>query len=117
MSLTTLLNLPCVIERRTDSGATDRYGSPRASVSEMETVCELQQRTRDEPGDQGELSATDWRLYLPAGTDIDTSDTVIVDGIVFEVVGDPWQARNPRTRSQSHVEATLRKTGDTQVGS
>jgi hypothetical protein len=42
---------------------------------------------------------------------------VIVNDLVFEVVGDPWQARNPRTRLLSHVEATVRKTGEAAVGS
>jgi hypothetical protein len=114
--LTNLLNLPCSIERRVASGEDD-YGNDTQTVTWAETVCELQQRQRDEPGEMGETSATDWRLYLPAGTDIDTSDTVIVNDQIFEVVGDPWQARNPRTRQQSHVEATVRRTGEAMVGS
>jgi hypothetical protein len=116
MSLNQLLSLNCTIERRT-AGGEDDYGNDTVTVTPLDTVCELQQAKRDEPDSQGELSATDWRLYLPAGTDIDTSDTVIVNDLVFEVVGDPWQARNPRTRTLSHVEATVRKTGEAAVGS
>ena len=41
---------------------------------------------------------------------MNTSDTVIVDGQEYELVGEPWDARNPRTRAQSHIEATVRRT-------
>jgi hypothetical protein len=112
MSLSTLINKPCEIERRSLSADTDRYGNYLNTTTIVATVCELQQRIRKEPGEEGELSDTIWRAFFPAGTPIDTSDAVVVDDIVYEVVGDPWQARNPRTQTLSHVEATLRKTGD-----
>lgn len=109
--LSQLLNRPCTIVHRTASGDSDAYGNATATETTTDTVCELQQRRRDEPDAQGEFSDTEWLLILPAATTIDTSDVVRVDGDSFEVVGDPWAARNPRTGVQSHVEATLRRAG------
>ncbi len=136
MSLSQLLSIPCTVHRRSSSvddekvvagDNRDTYGnpippgvdtSPVDETYDLETVCELQQRRRDEPGDAGEMSDTFWNLFLPAGVDVDTSDSVTVDGYgSFEVVGDPWPARNPRTRLQHHVEATVRRTGPEEVAS
>lgn len=108
--LSTLLNRPCTITRRTQSGDVDAYGDAVDGTATASTVCELQQRQRSElPG--VEVSDTTWLLILPAGTDIDTGDKVTVTdtGEAFEMVGDPWPARNPRTGVESHVEATVRR--------
>lgn len=103
-----LLTRPVTISRRSP-GAADDYGNATSTTATVQTVGELQQRSRSEPGDQGEVSDSGWLLVLPAGTAIDTSDTVTVGGQVFEVTGDPWHARWPRTGVESHVEATVRR--------
>jgi hypothetical protein len=118
MALSNLLNRPCTITRRSTSSSVDEYGNPIDSVSNVETVCEIQQRSRDEQDDQAETSDTLWLLVLPPGTVIDTSDKVHVPGLGdFEMVGAPWPARNPRTQQESHVEATLRRTAGPETGS
>lgn len=111
MTLTSLLNRSCVIERRAGTGATNSYGDETTSTVSTSTVCELQQRQRTESSVEGEVSQTDWLLVLPAGTLIAHGDAVTVDGLDYEVHGDPWRARNPRTQAESHVEATVRRTG------
>lgn len=110
MSLSALLNRPCAILRRTSSGERDRFGNPLHDELLVATVCELQQRQRAEPGHDSELSDTSWALFLPPGTDLNTGDVVLVDDARYELVGDPWEARNPRTQAMSHVEATVRLT-------
>lgn len=107
--LSNLLNRACTVKRPTGSETEDKYGKKRNALQETETVCDLQQSRRDEQDDQGELSDTVWNLYLPAGTELTTADKVEVDGVDYEVVGDPWPARNPRTQLESHVEATVRR--------
>lgn len=94
---------------RDPSGSTDDYGNEIPAETSEETVCELQQRSREEQPDQGELGDSLWLLVLPAATEIDTGDAVVVDGYRFELVGPPWTVRNPRTRTVSHVEATVRR--------
>jgi len=118
MTLAQLLNTPVTILRRSASKETDPYGNPIASEEEVETVCEVQQRQRSEAGDAGELSDTQWLGIFPTETDLRTGDAVRVDGIgEFELVGSPWEARNPRTQSPSHVEATMRRTTGTEEAS
>ncbi len=107
--MTALLNRSLTIVRRSP-GSTDGYGGEIAAETLVEAFGEMQQQRRDEAPAEGEVSDTRWLLVLPAGTDIDTGDAVIVDGQVFELVGAPWEARNPRTLAPSHVECTLRRT-------
>lgn len=120
MSLTALLNRPLTIVTRTDEGATDVFGNAIPTETLTAVVGELQQQRRAEPGDAGELSDTTWLLILPAGTAITTADAVVCDGQLYEVIGDPWEARNPRTMAASHIECTVRRTasaGDEETGS
>jgi hypothetical protein len=105
-----LLNTPVVITRNLPSSTTDAYGNEQPDTDETETFGELQQQQRSEPGSEGELSVTTWSLFLPAGTELRTSDTVEIDGATYQVTGDPWSVRNPRTGGVSHVEATVVRT-------
>lgn len=111
--LSALLNRPCTITRKLPGSTTDAYGNENPVTQTVTTVCELQQERHlsdAEPAGQGELSDTKWLLVLPATTTIRTGDTVTVDGLRFEMFGDPWHARNPRTGVESHVECTVRRT-------
>lgn len=117
MTLTQLLSLSCTILRRSVSAGRDEYGSEIPSVSEDQTVCELQQEARSEQGDKGELSDTAWVLFLPPGTEVNTGDAVIVEGRTYELIGDPWPVRNPRTREPHHIECTVRRTAGSEDGS
>jgi hypothetical protein len=108
--LLSLLNRSVTITRSLPSTEANAYGDEVPDTDEIETVGELQQQQRSEPGGEGELSATRWLLILPAGTDVRTGDSVEVDGATYELTGDPWPARNPLTQADSHVEATVVRT-------
>lgn len=117
-----LLNRECVITQRSFDGAEDRDGNITATVTTATTVCELQQQHRAEtvgtrnqgaPPDRGEVAVSDWLLIVPAGTDLRHVDSVTVDGETFELIGEPWAARNPRTATESHIEATVRRSQST----
>lgn len=112
--LADLLTLTCSITARSAQVAVDEYGDEAFTETVTTAVCELQQRQRSETGAAGEVSSSEWLLILPAGTSIDTGDTVTVDEIDYEVTGEPWQARNPRTGAGSHIECTLRRTAGTE---
>jgi hypothetical protein len=111
MSLSLLLNRPCTIVGQVADGTVDEYGGELIAETRTDTVCELQQAQRSET-DQ-EVVATRWTLFLPAGTQIDAGDRVIVETETFEVDGQPWPARNPRTGQESHIEATVVRTEGT----
>jgi hypothetical protein len=101
--------MPVTVTHRLPGATRDEYGNEIPNEETLETVGELQQTRRAEPGDAGETSVADFLLILPAGTLLATGDTVTVDGQDYEVVGDPDRKRNPRLRLQSHVEATVRR--------
>lgn len=109
MSLAQLLNRTVTITTQSPSGTADGYGNETDTPTTVETVGELQQRQRDEDATGG-VSDTSWLLVVPAGTEIAADSTVTVDGLAYEVIGDPWPARSPRTGEVHHIEATLQRT-------
>lgn len=111
MTIAALINRPCVLLRRQDTGTIDDDGMPVTTTTEVATVCELQQVQRSEPPGLDETSSTLWAVFLPAGTQLTTADAIEVEGQVFELVGEPWAVRNPRTGAESHVEATCKRVG------
>lgn len=110
MSLQALLNRTVTITSRAPSSDTDAYGNTVDAETTTVTVGEVQQQQRDESPD-GLVAETTWLLIVPAGTNVDTGDEVIVDDLAFEVQGPPWEVRSPRTGTVHHIEATLRRTG------
>jgi hypothetical protein len=108
VSIAQLLNRPCTITHRQDGDERDEYGNALDGEMTTTTVCELQQRQRSETTD--EIAASTWALYLPAGTAIDTGDAVEIEGVSYEVDGEPWAVRSPITKGVSHIEATVRRT-------
>lgn len=108
MSIAGLLTLSCSITHRTAS-TVDSYGDETSTTATVTTVCELQQRQRSETTDPGTIADSSWLLILPAATTIGPGDSVTISGDAYEVHGEPWQARNPRTAAASHIEATVRK--------
>lgn len=107
MSLSTLINRPCTILRRTASAAVDDYFNEIPTVTEVPAVVELQQIQRTEPDVEGEFSDTRWLAIFPPDTALTTGDAIVVDGQTYELEGDPWDVRNPRLGAASHVEATV----------
>lgn len=110
MSLTRLINRSCTIRHETEGDADD-YGNAEPKVSEIATVCELQQQPANRREDEGEVSETRWVIYLLPDAVIASGDSVDVeDEGIFEVFGEPWKARNPRTGRISHIEVPVRRT-------
>lgn len=107
MTLTSLINRPCVLRHRTGGTMVDRDGNEIPEWVETATVCEIQQRRRSENDEQ--ISSAEWVAFLLPGETVGSGDELLVDGVTFQVEGDPWPARNPRTRQASHIEATLRR--------
>lgn len=109
MSIASLLNRSGTILSRTAGTATDAYGNAVSTVGTVAVDCEIQQKSREEPGEEGEFSVTEWIGFFPSGTSLDTGDQVVVASLgTFEVVGDPWDA-NSGSSAVHHLEATLKK--------
>lgn len=111
MSLARIINRPCTIVRRVASEEKDELGNETTEPVKVETVCELQQQPGFRREDEGEVSDTRWTLFLLPGEEIGVGDAVQVSGAgEYEVFGEPWSARNPRTGQESHIEVAVRRT-------
>lgn len=110
MSIQTLINRPCQIIHRDASSTIDDYGDEIPMISIVETVCEIQQRQRTEPSDQGETSITEWVAFFLPRDSVHTGDAVVVEDETYEVIGEPWRARHPLARTEHHIEATVKRT-------
>lgn len=108
MSLRTLMNRPCTIVYRDTGTETDDYGDPVVTETTVETSCELQQKTREEPPLEGETSVTEWNVYFwDISLELYTADALIVDGDTYELVGIPWVA-DSGSSAVRHIEATAK---------
>jgi hypothetical protein len=114
VSISRLLNISATIIRRRSGEEEDDRGNTVSAVEEVEARCWIEKQTRraqEEAGQAGELSDTLWTAYFAAGIELGTGDAVVIEGQgKYELVGDPWEAINPRTGVASHIEANLRRT-------
>jgi hypothetical protein len=103
-----MLKTPCTI--RHYSGSTvDDYGNPvNTEASTVTTTCWLDPARSFENTSGQETYTQDWTLYLPAGTLIDASDKVEVDGVAYEILGPPRRFTKPPTTVEHHVEVDVR---------
>lgn len=114
-----LLNRPCQLVRRAPSGLEDDYGNELPGETVISTVCEFQKQTRS--GDQedtgrNQLAESRWNVFFPAGTEVDSGDSLVVDGTEYEVDGEPWDVRNPLTGQMSHVEVQVKRVAGAEDG-
>lgn len=112
-----MITRECILIQRVPTGSYDRFGNDQDLDATEDALCELQQRTPNERGDSGEVSDDEWRVFFLPGVDLSTASAVQVDGEVYELVGDPWVARNPRTGATSHIEVKARRTAGALDGS
>jgi hypothetical protein len=110
VTLSNLINRPCVLIRRSTSGTADRYGDDQPGEQLIPSVWQVQQRQRTETA-EGQVSETEWLAFFLTGTVLDTNDAIVDDDLgTFELVGDPWDAREG-SPSMWHVEATVKRVG------
>jgi hypothetical protein len=104
-----LLTLEAQLLRRSQDGPPDEYGNPAWEAVAEPVTCELQQEGATE-AEGGAVQVSAWRVYLAAAAaDVRGWDALEVAGATYEVDGDAWTVRNPRTGAISHVEARVRR--------
>jgi hypothetical protein len=97
------MTIPCSVEH-TDPGVADEYGDhPPAVTSSSAARCWIAQSTRGE--DEG-VEFERWNIYFPPETTVDANDSIIVYGVTYYVLGNPWVVLDPLTATPSHIEAT-----------
>lgn len=111
MSIARLINRPCTIRREVEGDTKDELGNATTDAVAVETKCELQQASGFRSEREGEVSETRWVIFLLPGEEVGSGDSIDVEGDgVFEVFGEPWKVRNPRTGACSHIEVAVERT-------
>jgi hypothetical protein len=105
VALDHLLTRPATLLQR-DATGEDALGDPTYGTTETATVVELQQLASGEDHEGGLLTSR-FRCWLPADAPLEGWDAISIDGVLYELDGDPNPVWNPSTRSVHHVEAEL----------
>jgi len=113
--ITNLLNQPCTLILRSDSGQKTKYGAAIKSEVTVETLCAFQQRQRADEDE--ELSSSLWLLCLGPAEDVSNIDGVVVAGTRYEFYGQPWPAVDELTGQVHHIEATVTRVAGAEAGS
>ena len=110
MSLADLLTVEGELLLRAPSPSPDADGVQTWTETPLPVLCELQQEIASE-ANGAMLETTLWRLFLPATVAPRGWDALRLpgDGVMFELEGDAWAVRNPRSGQVSHVEARVRR--------
>ena len=99
-----LIRTPCKVHH-SDPGVTDEYGdNPVAMETVTDERCYLSQSSA---GEDDNVEAERWEIYLLPTTDVDANDLIEVDGMMLEVWGMPWHVIDPVTGWRTHTEATV----------
>ena len=89
---------------------TDAAGAQvEAGTTAAAYACRLERRstsTGDVAG--GTVETGSWVLYLAPDADVKASDRVEVDGVEYEVIGDPHPVQSPRGTHHVEVDLELR---------
>ena len=96
----------------TGQGADDDMGDPTVTTTTASYRCAIWQATRNETTDNRVTAFEEWQIAVePDGQEaLASAATVIVDGDTYQLYGPAWPARNLRTGTIEHIEATLRRT-------
>jgi len=105
--LLSMLDRPCTIISRSQTGPVDRYNQPTWEETTTTTVWYVEQIQAREVTEGRTTGIATHLGVWPSGTIIDDSDKVSSDGVTYEVLGPPWPVWEPGAGA-SHVEATVR---------
>lgn len=85
----------------------DEYGNDTLSFTEVQVgPCSIQQTTSGEQISFTDQVATSVMVFMPYGTNVDYLDAVIIDGVEYEVIGDPEQWVSPFSGHTAPVRVT-----------
>lgn len=118
-----LLNHTILIEAVTQDGPPDGMGDPTELSTWSSFPGYVWQTSTSEVGANGVVVTEQWELALhrSAADTVHHGDRIIANGTLtdgepvvgvgeqYEIEGEPWVARNPRTKAIEYVHARLRR--------
>lgn len=89
----------------------DKYGDPTGSDAEVELEgCAVAPRVSGDVDDRGRQGVVvGLSLYAPHGTDLLHTDRVKVDGVVYEIDGEPGAWKSPFSGWEAGIEVALKR--------
>lgn len=89
----------------------DKYGTPLSGDTRTNLDgCFVAPRSSEDTDDRGRQGVVvGMSLYGPYGTDLVHTDLVEVDGVRYELEGDPGQWKNPLTGWEAGFEQAIRR--------
>jgi len=105
-----LLRIDCTVTHVTvDEDDRDEMGNPtEVTTTTTYKGWHWQSTSREETGNAETVQDEhNLALELAAAGNVDAGDRVEIDGITWEIDGEPWQARNPRTLRLEYVQAKI----------
>jgi hypothetical protein len=98
-----LIKMACTV-RHSDPGDVDEYGDhPVGVITETTERCYIAQSTR---GENDDIETERWQVYFLPYVLVDANDSVFVDGMEMQILGNPWLVCDPVTGWRTHIEAT-----------
>lgn len=91
-------------------GGVDQFGDPDPGTpptSHVLTGCATAPRTASETDNRGSTVFIGLSLYADHDADIGPADKVEVEGLLYEVVGEPGRWKNPFTSRKAGLEVAL----------
>lgn len=101
---------PTIVRVRSAPGGVDQYGDPTAGASTEVVLPDafLAPRTSEELTANGRAGViVGWTLFAPYDTDLVFTDQVKVDGVLYQIEGEPGRWRNPFTGWEPGLQAAL----------
>jgi hypothetical protein len=87
----------------------DDHGNPVYATAFVDLPCHLAKQASTDEGEDGNLQAVTFKLFLKEDAPLTGWDSVTVDECEYQVIGHPYRVHNPRTGNYHHVEADIRR--------
>jgi hypothetical protein len=113
-----LLSLNGIITTRSRSGVADDLGDRSYTVlTRGPYKCWIWQTRRYEDTVNQDTQAEDYgiAIELAAAGQFTGGDAITIQNVVYEFDGPPWDAFHPLLRRVTHIEATLKRVGQTSI--
>jgi hypothetical protein len=107
------LSAPVIVRVRGNPGGVDEYGDPVSGTEDRTTLTGafVAPREASEITNRGRAGViVGLTLFAPHDTDLVFTDRIEVDGVPYDIEGEPGRWRNPFTDWEAGLQVALRRT-------
>jgi len=107
VTLARLLNYPITLVARSE-GPEDAWGSPTEVDTLTEALCYYRQDASTDSDEGGTTTDQTLTIFLAPDVQMSDVDAVVLDGVEYEVVGEPDRELNARLGKVNHLAVRVR---------